>query len=306
MKSLILKFYLFFILAFVLSGCRPAVPTVQPTEVEQTSTLTLIPPTFTLKPTPIPSKTPTPLGTLEQQPSASPTPTIAKTLVYPLAPEKADELIKTLLQEPVDCAAPCFWGIVPGETTTGEAVNNFNHLGIQTKTLTYQGQDFLNVDYDLDSKLSISVNLPIYNNKVENIVLTLVPNLQKPDITREWSAYSPDVLIKRYGIPSRVDFIADWGPGPFFAMQMYFDAMDLIVQYSGDNIIPSQKGSSQVCPVVASFDGIRLWMGQNPIYPPGQGVPLENATSLTLDEFSTLMLGDPNRACFTFDGNAFE
>jgi hypothetical protein len=103
-----------------------------------------------------------------------------------------------------------------------------------------------------------------------------------------------------------VDFLADWGPGPFFAMQMYFDEVDLIVQYTGTHIIPSQKGSSQVCPLTAQFDTAWIWMGKQPINPPGQGVPLEDVTSLTLDEFSKLMTGDPNHACFIFDGNAFK
>jgi hypothetical protein len=295
--------YLFLILTFTLAGCGTAGSKAQPTQVGKLPTTITAFPTMTLISTsiPTPSITLTPFVTVVQH--STPTPTI--TPLNTLEPEKANEMIKILLQEPVDCSAPCFWGIVPGQTTTGEAVNIFNHLGIQTKTITHQGQDFYNVDYDLDSGLSISVNLPINNNLVEIIVLTLVPDLQKAGITREWSAYSPEALVKRYGTPSRVDFMADWGPGPFFAMQMYFDAMDLIVQYSGDNIIPSQKGSSQVCPLIAPFNGVRLWMGKDPTYPPGRGVPLEKATSMTLDEFSKLMTGEPNHACFIFNGDVF-
>jgi len=297
-------FYLLSILPFILSGCKPAVPTVQPTLIEQTSIPTLIPPTYTLNPTSIPSKTPTPLVIPEQQ--RSPTPTITITPISTLDPEKANELIKTLLREPVDCAAPCFWGIVPGKTTVGEARDIFNHLGLQMASWSYEGKDFSGVHYVLDSGLSILVTLTLQNNIVENMQIQITDEKQDTGMSRDWLAYSPETLIKRYGTPSRVDFIADWGPGPFFAMQMYFNSMDLIVQYFGDNIIPRQKGRSQVCLLTAQFEGPWIWMGQDPIYPPGQGIPLEEVTSLTLDEFATLMLGDPNRACFTFDGNAFE
>jgi len=222
-----------------------------------------------------------------------------------MEPERADEKIKTLLQEPVDCPAPCFWGVVPEQTTSVGARNIFSQFGLQTTIITYEGKDYYNVDYDVDTGLSLNVNIPIQNNLVETITVTLVSDLQKAGITREWLAYSPETLIKRYGLPSRVDFAADWGPKSFFSMQMYFDAVGLIVQYAGNDIIPRQKGASQVCPLTAKFDAVRLWMGKNPRHPPGEGISLEKTTSLTMDAFSKLMTGDPNHACFTFDGDVF-
>jgi hypothetical protein len=282
-------------MTFTLAGCGPAAPTVQPTKVEQlptptviSPTSTFISPTFTLIATPIPSMsiTPTPLDTLE--------------------PEKANEIIKTLLREPGDCSSPCFWGIVPGQTTVGEAGNILSHLGLQMASTTFEGKDFSAIHYDLDSGLSIEVILTIQNDFVENFRIKINPEKQKVGVAREWLAYSPETLIKRYGMPSRVDFVADWGPGPFFAMQMYFDVADLIVQYAGNEIIPAQKGSSQVCPQTVQFESVWLWMGKNPVYPPGKGVPLEKATSMTMEEFSKLMSGDPNHACFIFYGDVFQ
>lgn len=89
-------------------------------------------------------------------------------------------------------------------------------------------------------------------------------------------------------------------------MQMYFDAEDLIVQYTGVDIISTQKGASQFCPLSAQFDTAWLWMGKNPVNPPAYGIPLENVTSLTLDEFSKLMTGDPKQACFIVNGDVFK
>ena len=77
-------------------------------------------------------------------------------------------------------------------------------------------------------------------------------------------------------------------------MIMYFDTPGLIVHYSGYNMTPES-----FCPMTAPFDFVRLWMGHNPPDTPSfETISLEDATSLTMDQFTQLMLGDPKKACF--------
>jgi hypothetical protein len=97
-------------------------------------------------------------------------------------------------------------------------------------------------------------------------------------------------------------------------MILYFDDADLIALYSGYNMIPGRPHSPRVCPLTNPFDHVRLWMGQNPPNPPLTGspdpheksIPIEEATSITIDEFAQLMLGDPQQACFIVNGDAFQ
>ncbi len=201
------------------------------------------------------------------------------------------------MHEPVDCTAPCFWGIMPGQTTLNEARNIFSHLGLQ------MARDFFEIDYDF---LSISVILTIQNNIVENLRVRIHPEQQKPEFAREWSAFSPDTLIKRYGLPTRVDIIQDWNLNSVFAMTMYFDDADLIVDYVGIDIMGIAKGSAQVCPLTAQFELVRIWMGKNPVYPPAKGFPIEKAISITIEEFSKLMTGNPDQACFIVNEDVFQ
>jgi hypothetical protein len=307
MRKHLPKFYLFLILALTLAGCGRTAPTMQPTQIEQLLTLTLIPPTATLVPTPIPSITLTPLVIIEQPPSSTLTPTKTMTPLNTLEPDKANEMIKTLLQEPLDCSAPCFWGIVPGQTSNEEAKNIFSHLGLQMASKMYEGKDFSSIHYVLDSGLSNWVTLTIQNNIVENIRIQITPEKRNAVTSRDWLAYSPETLIKRYGTPSRVDIGIDWGPSILFTMTLYFNDIDLIVDYSSTNFsYPNENWKLEVCPLTDQFDSAWLWMGKNPVYPPGQGVPLETVTSMTLDEFSKLMTGDPNNACFIVNGDVFK
>ena len=146
--------------------------------------------------------------------------------------------------------------------------------------------------------------LTIQNDIVKNINVSIVPEIYEPELSREWLAYSPETLINRYGSPSKVDLSIDWSTSPSYNVVIYFKAVDLIVEYYGYNI-GGDGASPQVCPLTDQFDLVRVWMGKNPEKPPLEGVPLEEATSMTLKEFYGLMTGVPDKACLNLKGEAF-
>jgi hypothetical protein len=88
-------------------------------------------------------------------------------------------------------------------------------------------------------------------------------------------------------------------------MEMYFEQAKLIVQYIGANLLNVDLPKLEICPLTNQVEYIQIWMGDDPRYPPSPGVPLEEATSLTLEEFSELMMGDPNKACFNLREEVF-
>jgi hypothetical protein len=224
-----------------------------------------------------------------------------------LGPEEARGTIQALLREPVDCAAPCFWGITPGRTTLGEAWNIFTLLGIQHLNTTYtapeyKGMRLATAQYDF---LSVEITLVMRDDVVMNLLARMTPEEQKTGISREWLSYSPETLINRYGLPSRVILVLDRGPNLFFEMDIYFDEFDLIVAYLGNHVISEEVGELEVCPLVAQFDMVALWMGKDPIDLPLHGVSVDKATGMTLEEFSKLMIGDPDKACFIVKAEEF-
>jgi hypothetical protein len=253
-----------------------------------------------------PASSPTfvaPISTSTNTPIATTTPTLPLTL----EPEQVKETIRTLLQEPVDCAAPCFWGIMPGQTTFEEATNIFIHLGLGLQgTTKLDGKDFYDVNYNLHDGIEISPVIALQNNVVKSLDVGI--NDTSPEGSpRKWSAYSPETLIERYGLPSQVDFfLGRVAPTPIHSMVLYFENVDLIVEYGGTNILNVSRGAQlEICPLTNKVDFIKLWMGDDPQYPPYPGVPLEDATSLTMEEFSYLMIGDPIKACFNLKEEAF-
>lgn len=287
MKLRMYSWYIPLIIPLLFSGCISSNPVPAPTLTIRSS----------LTPSPVPL-TDTPVPNATQTPSLTPP--------IMLEPEQAEETIRVLLQEPNDCNAPCFWEITPGKTSFGEATNIFSRLRLHPQFTYAEGnRKFYDVDYVFDSGLSIDIILTIQDNIVENLRLNILPEENKTSSPRGWSAYSPETLISRYGEPSRVVFALDWGPRSYFEMDMYFDTVNLIVVYAGYDIIPRQKGSPQICPLTAQFNIVSLWMGENPVSPPSDAIPLEDATDMTLEEFSKLMTGDPNKACFVLKGEVF-
>lgn len=221
-----------------------------------------------------------------------------------LEEEQANEIIQTFMQDAAFCETPCFLGIVPGKTTLGEALDIFRYLGLSPEKITYAGKSFYDVAYDFKSGLSISANMMIYEELVKNLTLDIHPEIQEAGFPREWLAFSPETLINRYGQPSKVEIAVDWTPRTLFELIMYFDEDNLIVDYVGYDITSIRYLSPYICPMTAQFDSVSLWMGEEPIYLPLEATPLEKATSMTIEEFSELMTGNPANACFDINDEA--
>jgi hypothetical protein len=289
-------FKLLLLSLILLTACGPA-PAVTSAPATET-----IPSTRQVTPTLTTTSTFTPSPTF----TSTSTSTITFTPWPTLESAQAKETIKELLQSPIDCAAPCFWGIIPGKTTLGEAKSIFTQLGLDlAHTYSETNEDFYSLIYELDSGLQVTPTLTIQDDVVKNIEIGLEPVKSQGGIARKRLAYSPEELIKRYGQPSEVDFNIDRGPRIFFEMNLYFDTLDLIVEYASYNTLRGTIENPRACPLTDQVSIIKLWMGKNPKYPPRVAVPLEKATSMTMDQFSKLMTGDPNKACINFKGEMF-
>jgi len=163
--KLIRYLFLFLILVLVLPGCTLPGATIQPTQDRQFPSPTIVQSisTWSRRPCQLLTRTNTAFApTFTLIPSA--TITLTPTRMDTLEPAKVDEMITTILRDPGDCLAPCFWGIVPGKTTYDEANNFFYHLGIFPYNSTIDGKDFADYEYQLNNDLSIGVTLTIQNN----------------------------------------------------------------------------------------------------------------------------------------------
>ena len=147
--------WLFFLLIFILAlaGCTPVSPTIQPTQVMLLPSPTSLPATDTVTPTSTQAPTDT----------ETPSPTITQTPPATLGPESVKETMQPLLQNPMNCHTPCFWGIIPQKTRFDEIRIFFSRLGFVPFEGNF-GKDFYTIEYTPDNGPKISVTFYINKN----------------------------------------------------------------------------------------------------------------------------------------------
>ncbi|MCC6271068.1 MAG: hypothetical protein IT190_07310 [Microbacteriaceae bacterium] len=258
--------------------------------------------------------TKTPTFTYSAEPTHTSLPTLTMTLtpLPTLEPTQAKETLQQLLVKQEPCQSPCFWGITPNQTTTGEAQNIFNQLNIPLLDMNQNGEkDYYAVDFGFQNGLSVVVALRSQDGLIDSIRTGIgFANYKSLSSEREWSAFSPETILTQYGTPTYVEFyissVPSDGSSPYtisYVMIMYYDLSNLVIEY--DSKLIKDEKIIKVCPLLDKYDSVSIWLGHNAEnVPTKRGVSLENSTSLSVEQFSTLMLQKSNTACFDLSRDA--
>jgi hypothetical protein len=310
----IYKIYSLLLVVVIFSSCSKRTVLVPTNEVHRKAlspTPMIVSPTTTIFPisrmteTPIPTsgKTNTPIPTTVRISTSTFTPTISPTLTSTqspkatLEPQQAQQVL-ALFQKPFDCELPCFWGIVPEKTTISETEKVFSDLGLQLIFMnTHDGNDYYYLSYKFENDIKIGIQVIVQYSIVKNLRILIQPELFKEGAHRKWITYSPETVIAQFGMPTSVKIWADFGPRPVYGMTFFYDTLGLWIDYAYGFFTHAQS-KLQICPLIDEFSGITIWIGKPSIeYTPSGHVPLEEVTSITMDEFFELMTGRPDQAC---------
>jgi hypothetical protein len=248
------------------------------------------------------------------------TPTPSKTATVFLLSTQKPELTETanwdFIREYDICTSPCFFGIIPGKSNFNEAKNILVRLGFSLFYDTHNPNPYL-YGFELDQEnFSISGEIKRRDNLVSYIHFNIsFHECMRLNIMCDRSIYSPAYFIEKFGKPTKVNFYInaihdvevidettatpEYPPNfAWYDMFMYFEPIRLIVQYSNAGFT-AQPGLN-ICPLTDYFDSIWVWLGEDPLNLSDKGVPIEQVTPLSIEEFSTLLLND-NPACFPLD-----
>jgi hypothetical protein len=311
-----MKRLIWLMLILTLVACGPSgivTPTVTPSP---SSTLVMVTATGTS------SLTLTPSATYTSVPA---TPTIVPTLPV----DDARQLLLDLLSNNGNCRLPCLWGIVPGESTFWDArailaslsgLSGYSHLN-------FPGPDSISPTYN-ENGVEIYTRVTFLINpesKITNQIaysLEAHRSLQKGGYEivydskffgNKTSAYGLPHVLSEQGIPSSV-MIATWG-GPL--TRGFTGGFDILLLYPDKGILVNYNTQMYVvganvrgCPANAQVE--------MELYPPGQREtffeflketdwnvklndyrPLEEVTSMTLDEFYETFRDDNSKCVET-------
>ncbi|MEW5869740.1 MAG: hypothetical protein AB1894_10735 [Chloroflexota bacterium] len=281
----------FGVLVLLICGaCQP----VKATQPLPTSTIKMSPiASFTATQTsqPIPTST---LVMTSAYPIATSTLVIPTTTQTPLPTLTASERIdkfRELLTTNLGCRFPCWWGITPGKSTWAETRQFLTYLGpekISSRTIMASKTLYIPSGFDLKVKKQTD-GLPgyIYNTLffveeggiVERIHVNAVGFTNYIEFQRLWINEMPRVILREYGIPSRIWF---WtypslmGHSHGYDLWLIYDQQGFILYYEG--LLEVDEDIFHIC---IYDDGREIAAMKMHLQSPDDPTPLERMGYLT-------------------------
>jgi hypothetical protein len=269
---------------------------------------------------------PTPAVTMT--PIELPTPTPLPTLPA----EEAQKAILDLLEDNGGCRLPCWWGLTPGETSVQEAqtlVERFGAVSIITIFFDNVGGTHLRLtenDFLLDISANINYDLEIPKT-IKGLKITTQVNreLEEGGFEVVWEnplnaeflqAYMLPQILTAYGPPSQVFVYGNVAYGhaswPLFELVLDYADRGFVIWYT---VLMEREGDTYLGCMANVYTDLHLW-DPDLDYTWAEGVtrttggedseidwlnkhflPLEEATSLTLDEFYEIFQNPENTSC---------
>jgi hypothetical protein len=263
-------------------------------------------PTYESLPIAIPNRTsiPTPTGT-------SILPEIQATLTQ--VPDS--KRIRSLFSQPI-CYLPCWWGIVPGQTSWEDAYDLFNYLGLPLRTRKPNVYTMHEVKIG-DTNTIYGIQIQIYEK--DNVVdyISVRSYLTPADFVNMYRAYEPKEVLETLGTPSRIYVFASLLGNTSYELDLFYDEIGLFISYGGSTHKVSGT-EIEICPDF-SYEGIRgmgIYMQANHMIETIDHFPdeelqtsrreresylrtVKSAAGLTNEDFRNLFVGKNKTYCFT-------
>lgn len=241
-----------------------------------------------------------PILEIEQTPNITP--------IITLNPEATQQEIQRLMETNNGCSEFCFWGITPGITSFNQAVdflNNLKDTKLQQKDGRTQYEQYFT---DKDGKIQFGV---IFSN-TDGMIISLTASasgLNRLDVSsNEWRAFRPDNFIRNNGIPKQVLIVMATGPEGRVDYDMTLVYDQGYINYGSNQTLFLPQHILHACPLINhNISGFVMKAGQydeRTLHDVGV-VDLRKVSEINVEEFSNLLTGDLNTACFNLDYNKY-
>lgn len=263
----------FVVSLFLLTACNSSttsgedtatMPTVQSIEAITQSPVseiaTLTPSTFNTLETLFPAtQTPTPKSVT---PNVTITPSLEPSLT-PTVPENPEYRSLSELLEPNNgCELPCWWEVIPGQSTIDSAKALLNPPIFQW------WDEYTVVAVDLNAGTSVLIELQSESTMIN--VISVGGRRESEGFGQAWRNYSLYEVLNRYGLPSDVYIYYPWRPdsgtAPMYRLFLFYKQLGIEIDYLGQATETNDDdGKSTVCPNLEQVQEINLLL-----YQPGQ------------------------------------
>lgn len=284
----------FFLLLCVIwsNGCIP--------NVEQEITITLTKPTISVSPTPLRTATSIPTLIPFSIATTTPTPQILPTTVPTITPTltvtEKEAILYNLFESYTTCLLPCWWGIVPGQTSWFDIKGQLIRLSYDLSSY-YQESELIGIELvfpGIEFYRVFHASFGIKDKIIQTIDSAVIPI----------PAYALSKILTTYGQPSEVwlrsqSFVnPETGTLPV-SINLWYPTYGFILGYVESYSSMAEDGTITSCLGEETTIHITIWepsqvnmldytqVAQQTVWfrPNGYELPLEEATDLTLETF---------------------
>ena len=209
--------------------------------------------------TPIPTQAPTLITTFTPtfQPAKTYTPTLTSlpTLQTDLAVTKINELLSTNNE----CALPCFWGIVPGKTSWGDAINflrTFSSIDYGNDANSSGIKEFF---FDINGPNQVGMHVTMHEDD------DVISFIEVSDFDSQ--AYHLAVFLEKNGKPDEIvlrtykSFYQNNSTVVPFLLYMYYSQPKMLVAYGYSN---GQINGNWITGCIDGSPSVQIWALDRP------------------------------------------
>jgi len=238
----------------------------QPTQTmvtpsSEVSTPSIHTPILVLSPTAKPTQIPTAAPTITISPSPTQIATATATAGPILSAEEQYAYWQAVVQSNRNCSLPCFLGIAPGESGWEDVAALYAPVtnGQFKKPRPFENTNLYEL-YDICITNCDEHNLHFSLYEDEGIIKTILiwtENInRRPEVGQAMQSYRLDLILKKYGEPSRISlnikpFPFERGAPPVYSLDVFYDEQGILLIYYGSDvaILDSEMTTAQVCPI---------------------------------------------------------
>ena len=298
----------------LLAGCLSEQENVlEVTKTAEPASVALVTSTATATATPttivIPTHTATSTATntptkTKFPPTSTPTPTT--TPAPTLSAIEEGELLSALLTGNAGCELPCWWGVIPGQTSAQAARDLFASQGIDDWTVSFDGTYvFTHLGYPDENGHSLP-HVTVQFNLEYNIIQWVGVNGDYNEeevrslFIRDWQGYSPSALLSRYDMPTYIEF-APVENSSYYRLTLTYVAVGMHITY----IMPFERLENDEIRVcfnleVVDYIGMALYDpsdANNAPYAVDESIFWEVATGLDREAFRQMFSDNSTTPC---------
>lgn len=211
--------------------------------------------------------------------------------------------VEELMKIVGECASPCVWGIVPGQTSHTSAVDFLNPLRDVYGDFPFWATVVLGSSAQQEMEVSLRIDLHSRDEVVDLVNARLIPAPGVVVTSEDWAAFNLEKILSQYGPPSDIRIAIVQGQGNWiqYGLLIIYEQYDFQIEYIDPGSERDLSGFL-ICPARSDeYISFELQLGGTLREPSEYYLPLNSVSDFSIQDFYSLISNQP-KSCLQVNG----